>query len=85
MFRFVIPLITMAVIVMSKDLSGDPRLDSVPPNSPTFGPGECPPIVVGRTTYNNGICDGLLCKYEVKVVGSTIGATATRIQNNCFN
>ncbi|KAI1725981.1 hypothetical protein DdX_02673 [Ditylenchus destructor] len=63
----------------------DLKADSIPPGSAIFGPGECPPIVVGRTTYNNGICDGLMCKYEVRVAGSMIGATYTRIQNNCFN
>uniref|UniRef100_A0A915DUJ2 Uncharacterized protein n=1 Tax=Ditylenchus dipsaci TaxID=166011 RepID=A0A915DUJ2_9BILA len=60
-------------------------VDSVPFGSYSFGPRECPPIVVGRTTYNNGQCDGLMCKYEVAVTGSYNGATYTRLQNNCYN
>jgi len=59
--------------------------DSVPAGTPTFGPGECPPIVVGRTTFNNGFCNGVNCNYNVPVVGSLTGATYTKIQNNCFN
>ncbi|KAI1732480.1 hypothetical protein Ddc_01347 [Ditylenchus destructor] len=82
MLRYFIPMLMMAGLSV---VAADPKADSVPSGSPTFGPGECPPIVIGRTTYNNGICDGVMCKYEVRVPGSMIGATYTRIQNNCFN
>uniref|UniRef100_A0A915CZ99 Lipoprotein n=1 Tax=Ditylenchus dipsaci TaxID=166011 RepID=A0A915CZ99_9BILA len=83
MFRYLI-LCFLLLASCDADWTNE-RVDSVPAGSPSFGQGECPPIVIARTTYNNGICDGLNCKYEVAVLGSINGATYTRLQNSCFN
>ncbi|KAI1707120.1 hypothetical protein Ddc_15003 [Ditylenchus destructor] len=79
MFHFVITLAAMFMIVSGQTSSRPADACT------TFGPGECPPIVVSGKVYTNGVCNGVNCLYQVAVAGSTIGATFTQIQNNCFN
>ncbi|KAI1700801.1 hypothetical protein DdX_16491 [Ditylenchus destructor] len=82
MFHFVIMLAVMFMIVNGQT-SSEPA--DCTATCTTFGPGECPPIVVSGKVYTNGVCNGVNCLYQVAVAGSTIGATFTQIQNNCFN